>query len=123
MDIHGAAVLIELFPIAARTVTTNGAGFDATQHLGLGKAILDAGAGGGTTPTLDVKLQDSADNASFADIAGAAFAQVTTVASLQSIAVNLDSARAFIRAVATIGGTTPTFTFGVIIVARKQVMP
>lgn len=110
-DIAGQLTLTALLATAARTATANGTGVDCRALRGRALVILDSAAGTGTTPTLDVKLQDSADNSSFADITGATFTQVTNAASLQSIAVNLDGARRYVRAVSTIAGTTPSFTY------------
>jgi len=83
---------------------------------------LNVTAGSGTTPTLDVKLQrqEPAGDA-WLDIAGAVFVQATgtttdqlTVYPTMTAAAN-DVVREHIggafRAVATIGGTTPSFTF------------
>lgn len=116
-----ALSLAALFPTLARTATVNGASLNQRDFLGRGKVILDSTVGTGTTPALDVKLQDSADDSSFADIAGATFAQVTDAgASLQSIGIDCDAAREFIRAVATIAGTTPSFTFSVNMVGNQE---
>lgn len=111
-----------LFPTAARTATVNGAALNIRDNLGRAKIVLDSAAGTGTTPTLDVKLQDSADGATgFADITGAAFTQVTDAgASLQEIPLNVDAVKAFIRGVATITGTGPSFTFSVNAILPKE---
>lgn len=121
----GSAVLANLFGAATRTVTGNGTGIDMKDFVGQAAVVLDSAAGTGTTPTLDVKIQDSDDNATFADVSPAvAFAQVTSAGvSVQRIGINTDSLRRFIRAVATIGGTTPSFVFSVNLVGRKQVFP
>lgn len=112
--------LLNLFPTAARTATANGTGVDLQQYSGDVAVVLDSAAGTGTSPTLDVKLQDSADNSTFADITGATFTQVINAASQQKIVVNKDAARRYVRAVATIGGTTPSFTFSVNAVGVKK---
>jgi hypothetical protein len=78
--------------------------------------LLIAGAVTGTTPTLDIKIQDSADNSSFADI-GAAFPQqtateATVVGNLVApprLAVRTKVGRPYLRIVKTLGGTTPVF--------------
>lgn len=120
-NIHGPTSLGSLFIPAARTTTANGTSIDVLDYMGVAKAILDSALGTGTTPTLDVKIQDSADNSVFADVAGAVFAQVTAAANvLLAIALDMDAVRRYIRAVATIGGTTPSFTFSVHLVGRKN---
>ncbi|MDF1536071.1 MAG: hypothetical protein P1S46_06145 [bacterium] len=115
---------IELFPVAARGASANGTGVDVSSDIGEGKVILHAAAGTGTTPTLDVKLQSSPDNSAWSDISGATFTQVDNTAggSLQAIGVDIDTDK-YIRAVATIAGTTPSFTFGVVLVTRQQLTP
>lgn len=116
-DIAGQLTVTNILPTAARTATANGTGVDAQALRGRGLVILDSAAGTGTSPTLDLKLQDSADNSSFADITGATFTQVINAASRQTLLVNLDGARRYLRAVSTIGGTTPSFTFSVNLVS------
>lgn len=112
--------LLNLFPSAARTATANGTGVDLQQYSGDVAVVLDSAAGTGTSPTLDVKLQDSADNSTFADITSATFTQVTGTAAQQKIVINKDAAKRYVRAVATIGGTSPSFTFSVNAVGVKK---
>lgn len=121
----GSLPVVNLLGAAARTATANGTGVDAKDFIGIGAVILDCAAGTGTAPTLDVKIQDSDDNATFADLATpVAFAQVTGAGvSVQRIALNLDGARRYIRVVSTITGTTPSFTYSVNLLGRKQVIP
>ena len=120
-DIHPLhSTLANLLPTAARTATANGTGVDVTDYEGMAEVVLDSAAGTGTSPTQDVKLQDSADNSTFADITGATFTQVVKAASQQNISVDLSKARQYVRAVTTIGGTTPSFTTSVNLLARKK---
>lgn len=96
------------------TASGNGTGIDITDYVGQIVITLSAKNVAGTAPTLDVKLQDSADNSSFTDITGAVFTQVTDAgtkaATLEKIYIRADSARRYIRAVKTIGGTvSPEF--------------
>lgn len=121
-NIHDMTTVIPLFPTAARTSTANGTGADIKDYTGKVKVILDSAAGTGTAPTLDVKLQESDDNTTFTDITGATFTQVTgAAASLQSIGFEVDARKRYIRAVATIGGTTPSFTSSVNAIGMKAV--
>lgn len=109
-----ASALINLADIAARTTTFTGTGVDVKKHEGDVAVILDVGAVSGTTPTLDGKIQDSADGSTdWQDVSGATLTQVTAANASQKIAVDLNKARQFIRFVGTIAGTTPSFTFGV----------
>ena len=70
---------------ARRTSTLTGTGIDVLHYEGLALVVLNASAGTGTTPTLDVKLQHSDDNSTFADVTGAAFTRVTEVAGTAGI--------------------------------------
>lgn len=97
--------VVALLAPAARTASANGTGVDLVDYEGTMKAILDSGAGG-SGATMDVKLQDSADNSSFADITGATFTQVGNAASAgQKIDVDVSTVRRYVRAVVTIAGT------------------
>jgi hypothetical protein len=105
------------------TSTETGTGIDLSLYEGEVVAILNSSAKtAGTDPTLDVKLQhDPAVGGSYADITGATFAQVTTVASIEAVVFNASECDAFVRAVGTIGGTvTPTFDFGVAFYGIKK---
>jgi hypothetical protein len=105
--------LIAGHPTAARTATGQTSGIDLKDYDGDVVFLLDSAAGTGTSPTLDVTIEDSADDSSFAAITDAAFTQVTGTASAQKLVVNKDSARRYVRVKYTIGGTTPSFTFSV----------
>lgn len=108
---------------ARKTVSENGGAIDLQQYVGDYKVILSTSAGGGTAPTLDIKLQESdASGGTFTDIGGAAFTQVTAAAaSTQSITLNADAAKRYIRAVTTIAGTSPTFDLALVGVGVTQV--
>lgn len=107
---------------ARKTASENGSAIDLQQYVGDYKVVLSTSAGGGTSPTLDVKLQDSDDASTFADISGAAFTQVTSAAaSTQSVDLNADAVKRYIRAVTTITGTSPTFDMALVGVGVKQV--
>ena len=81
-------------------------------------AMATVGVVGGTSPTCDIKLQDSdAVNGTYADITGATFTQITAAPSpitdVTFIGVDLLPRNAFVRAVATLAGTSPSFALGV----------
>ena len=123
-EILGASVLSLLDP-AERSASANGSAVDILNYEGQAAAILQSAAGTGTSPTLDVKLQDSADGSTgWADITGAAFTQVgNAAASAQVLKFNASAVRRYIRAVATVGGTTPLFACAVSFVGKKQIIP
>lgn len=109
------------FTPAARTATANGTGVDLTGYINPGgramKAIVNNGTTSGTTPTLDVKMQDSPDNSVWTDITGATATQLTAAGNAE---ISFRTNQKWVRAVATIGGTTPSFTFDVIVLAVKR---
>ena len=60
--------------------------------------------------TLDVHLEHSHDDSTYADISGATFSTVYGIASTQKLAINCDTCRRYLRAVTTTAGTDETFT-------------
>lgn len=114
-----------LFANDSRTASANGTGFDLEGSNGAeGEAIVilasDA-ASAGSSPTLDVKLQESSDNSTFTDITDATFTQVTDAASSQKISINTNDVKRYLRAVGTIGGTSsPAFTYTVQLIYGKK---
>lgn len=112
---------VSVFGSAARTATANSDDIDNYAARGA-RCVLDITAASGTTPTLDVKLQSKDPiSGKYVDLPGAAFAQKTAtgtddltvypgVAETANETVS-DVLAGVWRAVATIGGTTPSFTF------------
>lgn len=85
--------------------TINGPGID-TAGYEEGAVCL---AVGNITGNLDVKVQDSADNSSFADVTGAAFAQIAASGDNQAVIGMLkfggNTVRRYIRIVSTVQAT------------------
>ena len=101
-------------PTAARTATGQTSGIDLRVYDGAVVFLLDSAAGAGTSPTLDVTIEDSADNSSFSALSGAAFTQVTGTASAQKLSIDKDNAKRYVRIKCTIGGSSgQSFTFSV----------
>ena len=99
---------------AAVTSTTTSAAIDLKEYDGDVSLILTSAAGTGTSPTLDVKVQDSdASDGTYGDLSGAAFTQVTDAVSMQVITFKKDEAKRYIKIVQTVGGSTPSFTFSI----------
>lgn len=120
LNAHEPYAVEFLHPVAARAATGRGTGINVRDYIGRAKIILDCAAGTGTTPTLDVRLQDSADNVTFADVPGTVFVQVTTVASQQQRGVTLDGTREWVALAWTVGGGTPSFTFSATLQGWRQ---
>lgn len=109
---------------ASATVTPS-TGVDFRDFVGEVTFTLDAGAAtAGSSPTLNVKLQESTvsdgTGDAFADISGATFDEVTDAASHQSIKLNIDNQPRYIRAVATLAGSGATFPLAVIASGEKK---
>lgn len=115
--------VLELLAPAALDTTTSGTGVDVSDYEGIAAAVLHSAAGTGTTPTMNVKLQSCATvGGTYADISGATFTEVddTEGGSIQIITFNIAEPSAFVRATATIAGTTPEFTCSAALVAIKK---
>lgn len=116
------SVLRVLADSDARTETLEGTAVSVRDLEGPMLVIQAAGAGSGTTPALDGKLQDSADGSTgWADLSGAAFTQVTdAAAAAQKITLNATATRGYVRYVGTIAGDTPSFPLGVMLVGMPR---
>lgn len=100
-----------LHQLTAETTTANGSSVDngaSTANGGLGQ--LHVTAVSGTTPTLDVIIQDSPNGTTYA--AFITFTQVTTTPSFQRI-LQTGTVDRHVRAMWTIAGMTPSYTFTV----------
>lgn len=110
------------------TATVNGPAVDLLPYDGQAMIYLNSGATEGATMTHDVKIQHSADGATgWVDAVAApsgnalAFAQVTNAAaSEQVIEFNTSDLKRYIRAVQTLGGTSPAVTASISLVAKAQ---
>lgn len=117
------ALGLVLAAAARRTSTLTGTGIDVLHYEGVALAVLNASAGTGTNPTLDVKLQHSDDNSTYADVTGATFTQVTNdagSAGVQVMRINVSDLKRYLRVIGTIGGTSPSFDYGVDFVGIKK---
>ncbi|HND52536.1 MAG TPA: hypothetical protein PLV92_09075 [Pirellulaceae bacterium] len=105
---------------ATRTTTVTGAAVDILNVDGPMLVVQHVGTVTGTTPTLDGKLQDSADGSTgWADITGATFTQVTASDNLQAIKLEASEVKRYVRYVGTIAGTTPSFPMSISAWGRK----
>ena len=108
---------------ARRTSNLDSTGIDVLDYEGVALIVLNASAGTGTNPTLDVKLQHSDDDSTYADVTDGAFTQVTDAAEtagVQVMKVNVSDLKQYLRIVGTVGGTTPSFDYGVEFVGIKK---
>ena len=121
-DMASGTDVLKLIAPGRLTATGNSTGIDLKDYEGRMLVVMEYGAGGGTTPTLDIKLQESDDNSTFTDISGAAFTQAVGAESRQTLAVEINGLKRYIRAARTITGTSPTFDGAVVGIARKKVV-
>ena len=104
---------LELLPAISSSGSITGKAFSTKDISGDVLCVLSAQACSGGTTTLDVKLQGCATSGgSYADLSpAAAFTQVTTAASFQTLTINDSALPAFIKGVATNGaGTTAVYS-------------
>lgn len=98
---------ITLSASAAKTATFQSAGV-LVGDRGVLRLTLAVTASTGTSPTLDVVVETSADNTNWRSLG--AFAQRTIAASERK---SFSGADQYVRINATIAGTTPSLTFSV----------
>ena len=102
--------LLTIVASGARTVSSSVVPLAGSAGFTTLRVQLDATAASGTTPTLDVVIEDTIDGTNYNAIA--TFTQLTA-AGRQVVNVTTPFADT-IRARWTITGTTPSFTFGVL---------
>ncbi|MGV9803924.1 hypothetical protein ACWDTP_38415 [Mycobacterium sp. NPDC003449] len=97
------------------TAATNGGSVDTLAAANFGaQAYLQVMSFTGTDAT--VKIQDSADGTTFADVTGLAFTQVTAGPATQRIAIsNTATVRRYVRAITVTTGGFTSFAFSVVI--------
>lgn len=130
--LHAAVVnqtRVMLANIAAQTATFNGTNTDVTSYEGVLACTQIVGTVSGTTPTLDGKVETSDTSGSgyvsvptTSGASAATYTQVTASNNVQTVFIDKRACKKFIRYTGTIGGTTPSFTMGVLLttVAKYQ---
>ena len=99
---------------------SNETGVDLQDYEGDITLILDAEAGGSGV-TYAVKVQDSSDNSTFADISGAAFTTTTAnTALVESLTINTDEIKRYARVVIDVTGSSPSGAVSVVGLGRKK---
>lgn len=128
-DIQNNAVAYQLFKPQAITTTTTSTYVDMGEGGGgqFGTTMeVQRGAVTGTSPTLDVKLTEcDTTNGTYSDMSGATFAQLTTSGAdgdALGIKTVFTRSKRYVKAVATTGGTNPSFTVSLTIKEQKRVV-
>jgi hypothetical protein len=97
--------------LASGTRTASGSGpATPTQAYNTLRLTLSVTAASGTTPSLTVTIETSADGSTGWTTLGSAYAAQTTTATVRKVFSGADR---YVRASYTITGTTPSFTFDV----------
>lgn len=111
----------QLLTAALRTDTgaTNGTSLDTTASVAQGaQAYLQVTAFSGTDVT--IKVQDSADNAAFADVTGLTFTAVTAARTTERVATAAGATiRRYLRVATTTSGGFSSVTFAVAVVKNQ----
>lgn len=103
---------------AAITATGNGTAVDVGNYHGLSHVVLNSGPTNAGTNT--IKLQHSDDGSTgWEDVPGGAFTAVGTSASEQTVMINADRFKRFVRVVDTLAGAT-SVTRSVTLVGKQQ---
>lgn len=102
----------------SRSADNNGVGVDFRSCGPQVTAILSVGDLAGTSPTIDVTLEESDDNVTFTAISGAAMTQVTAGDQIEAITF-FNRSKRYVRAVADHGGTSAIADYSVTLMARK----
>lgn len=109
-DVGWSGSLETLVSSAARTTTGNSATLTGFGPVTTVRMQLDVTAASGTTPTLNVLVEDTLDGTNFNTVG--TFAQ-RTAAGREVINITTPFADR-LRVSWTVGGTTPSFTFSVV---------
>src|SRR5262245_15758513 len=105
---------VTLLTSAARTASGQGEGTSAAAGFREGNVLLDITAVSGTTPSLTVTAETSADGTTW--FTHTAFTAKTATG--RDI-LKLGNLGSFVRMSYTISGTTPSFTFSVLLDLKK----
>lgn len=103
-------------PFETVTTTANGTGAYYGPDRTVPFWLIVGGTVTGTSPTLDIKFQDSADGSSYTDM-GVAFPQQTTtmgsaignLSDFPRAVIITKSTRPYVRVAKTVGGTSSSF--------------
>src|SRR5262245_42291087 len=117
-DLKNQALIgVSVYPATVND-TNSGLSVDMIDADGRCFAVQSIGAVSGTSPSQTGKVQESSDNSTWTDVAGAAFAAVTAANNLQTIV--FDRTKRYLRHFRTTTGTTPSFFLSVVIGEQKK---
>lgn len=123
VNMGDSRTIFAILALATKTADFDSTGVNLqTKYLeGEMTITLDAINRAGTAPTMALKLQESSDNSTWTDVVGGAFTGLTTGSSTQSISLNKDNLKEYIRVDGDIGGTdSPEYDLSIIATATKK---
>ncbi len=105
--------------------TVTGDPFDARNAVGRVVLMLTVGNRGGSSPTLDVTIEQSADGSTgWTAVPGGAFAQITGTEGFEKLPLDVDQLQPFFRFVSVVGGSGGvTWTAFIHSVAGTNLLP
>lgn len=113
--------IVELFAAARKSSSATGSDVDLKGYINPGgrqmKAFLSVTGVSGTSPTLDVKIQEADATSTYTDITSASFTQLTTTGSQE---IHFRTNKRYVRAIATLAGTSPVFDAATLLLVEKR---
>ena len=111
---------ISLIRPQTATATVTGTGVSIDSYLGDAAAIVNLGAASGTSATCDITIQGSTDDSTYTTVT--TFTQLTGTDDNELACGQVAlGAYKYVRAVATIAGTSPSFLIDVVLMIRSEV--
>lgn len=114
---------LTLMSLAAQSTSTQGSAVDLQKYIGVGmrqmKALLDVPSAAGTSPTLDVAIQENTTSGASGWTDVGTFTQVTSTAGQETI--HFTPTKRYIRAAGTLGGTSPVYTLSVHVLGELRI--
>ena len=111
---------IDILPNDVLASTANGSGVDLQGYEGDAAFVLSSEAMGSSV-TLAVHLEESANNSDWSDVSSGAFTTTAAnTAAFEQIALNVSDLKRYVRAAATVAGGTGTGAVNVTAYASKK---
>jgi hypothetical protein len=113
---------VEIKKAARVTTTTSQTGIDISKYIGTIKLPYSVTAVSGTTPTLAAKIQESDTvGGTYTDVTGGGYTGLTDADGFETLHLETRKLKSFIRLTETLGGSSPVYDSGLVLVGRKQV--
>tara|TARA_Y100001938_G_scaffold28151_1_gene37869 strand:- start:198 stop:578 length:381 start_codon:yes stop_codon:yes gene_type:complete len=111
---------VDILPNDVLASTANGSGVDLQGYEGSAAFVLSSEAMGSSV-TLAVHLEESANNSDWSDVSSGAFTTTAAnTAAFEQIELNVSDLKRYVRAAATVAGGTGTGAVNVTAYASKK---